>query len=73
MRDWSVSLFCKVQIRVTEEARWCKLGGMTVQLSEEPAHETEQTGAPLSVEDPRTHKLYLIVAAAASIAVCIAS
>lgn len=36
---------------------------MTAKLSQELAHEIERTGAPLSVEDPRTHKLYMIVAA----------
>jgi hypothetical protein len=35
---------------------------MTAQLSQELAYEIERTGAPLSVEDPRTHKLYMIVA-----------
>jgi hypothetical protein len=36
---------------------------MTPKLSKELAREIERTGAPLSVEDPRTHKLYVIVSA----------
>ena len=36
---------------------------MTAKLSKELAREIERTGAPLSVEDPRTHKLYMIVSA----------
>ena len=34
---------------------------VTAKLSKELAREIERTGAPLSVEDPRTHKLYMIV------------